>query len=68
MEIEILARTCFVSGRDEDPKKGFQRVLDRRRAEEIAYYIDHEKGVIPNSVVLSARDTARLRGNVVKVV
>jgi len=28
MPSDVLANTCFVATRDEDPKKGFQRLLD----------------------------------------
>ena len=57
----VLARTCKVTTRKEDPKKGFQRELDRKRAEEIARYIDQENGTIPNSIVLSAQPEANLK-------
>jgi hypothetical protein len=40
MPSDVLANTCFVTTRDEDPQKGFQRVLDAKRAQEIANYID----------------------------
>ena len=53
---DILARTCFVSTRDDDPQQGFQRLLDKRRAQEIADYLDAGLGTIPTSVVLSAQD------------
>lgn len=58
MPSDVLAKTCFVSSRDQDPKAGFQRLLDRRRAQEIADYIDNGLGTIPTSVVLSAQDTS----------
>lgn len=58
---DVLAATCFVTTRDEDPQKGFQRVLDIRRAQEIADYIDKGLGTIPNSIVLSAQQEAELR-------
>jgi len=61
MPSEVLARTCTVSTRDEDPIKGFQRELDKKRADEIAHYIDEGLGTIPNSVVLSAQPAAELR-------
>jgi DGQHR domain-containing protein len=61
MPSRVLARTCFVSTRDEDPKEGFQRLLDRKRAQEIAEYIDSGFGTIPNSIVLSAQPEAQLR-------
>ncbi|QOY88536.1 DGQHR domain-containing protein [Paludibaculum fermentans] len=57
---DVLARTCFVSTRDEDPKKGFQRVLDAKRAEEIAAYIDSGLGTIPSAIVLSAQPEAEM--------
>lgn len=52
--IETLARTCYISTRDEDVQQGFQRILDNKRAQDIASYIDNG-GIIPNSVVLSAQ-------------
>ena len=58
---DILASTCFVTTREDDPNLGFQRVLDRRRAEDIASYIDQGFGSIPNSIVLSAQQEAELR-------
>jgi DGQHR domain-containing protein len=61
MPSEVLANTCFVTTRDEDPKKGFQRVLDGKRAQEIANYIDVGFGTIPTSIVLSAQPSAELK-------
>jgi DGQHR domain-containing protein len=61
MPSEVLANTCYVTTRDEDPKKGFQRVLDQKRAQEIADYIDMGFGTIPTSIVLSAQPAAELR-------
>jgi DGQHR domain-containing protein len=61
MPSEVLANTCFVTTRDEDPKKGFQRVLDSKRALEIANYIDLGFGTIPTSIVLSAQPGAELK-------
>lgn len=55
LPIEALADTCFVTTRDEDPIKGFQRLLDEKKADAIAYYIDNEGGTIPTSVILSAQ-------------
>ena len=56
---EILAKICFVTTREEDPKAGFQRLLDKKRAQEIADYIDSGAS-IPNSIVLSAQPDAEL--------
>ncbi len=61
MPSDILAETCTVTTRKEDPKQGFQRELDSKRAEEIARYIDNDSGTIPNSIVLSAQDSAELK-------
>lgn len=58
---DVLAETCKVTTRKEDPKKGFQRELDEKRAKEIARYIDDENGTIPNSIVLSAQPEADLK-------
>ncbi|PVA10836.1 hypothetical protein DC366_08230 [Pelagivirga sediminicola] len=61
MPSEVLARTCKVTTRREDPSKGFQRNLDPKRAQEIADYIDTGTGTIPNSIVLSAQEAAQLK-------
>lgn len=61
MPSEVLARTCKVSTRNEDPAQGFQRELDSKRAIEIAEYIDSGLGTIPSSVVLSAQPAADLK-------
>jgi DGQHR domain-containing protein len=60
MPSEILARCSFVSTRDEDPKAGFQRMLDSERAKQIAEYIDNGLGTIPSSIILSAQQEADL--------
>lgn len=57
---DILKECCFVSTRDEDPEKGFQRVLDEKRAKEIADYIDSGHGTIPSSIILSAQPEAEV--------
>jgi DGQHR domain-containing protein len=61
MPSDVLSRTCKVTTRKEDPKDGFQRELDERRASEIARYIDEDVGTIPNSIVLSAQPEAQLK-------
>lgn len=58
---DVLARTCRVTTRKEDPTQGFQRNLDEKRALEIADYIDNQGGTIPNSIVLSAQEDAELK-------
>lgn len=61
MPTNILAQCCYVTSRDEDPKVGFQRVLDKKRAQDIAKYIDIEGGTIPGSIILSAQSNADLQ-------
>ncbi len=56
---EILAKCCYATTREEDTTKGFQRVLDEKRARAIAEYIDSGLGTIPNSIVLSAQPEAK---------
>ena len=60
MPSEVLAKCCFATNREEDPIEGFQRVLDVKRAQEIADYMDLGFGTIPNSIVLSAQPEATL--------
>lgn len=55
---DILQRVCYVSRRDEDPEKGFQRVLNESRAESIAKYLQEERGQIPSPLILSAKKEA----------
>jgi DGQHR domain-containing protein len=60
MRSDVLAETCFVSTRHDDPDGGFQRELDKGRAEDIAKYIDEGLGTIPGSIILSAQPDANL--------
>lgn len=57
---KALAACSFATTKDEDPTAGFQRVLDSKRAQDIANYID-EGGSIPSSVVLSAQPDSNFR-------
>jgi len=61
MPTDVLASCCYVTSRQEDPGAGFQRVLDRSRALDIANYIDSELGTIPGSIILSAQEDANLK-------
>lgn len=61
MPSEVLAQTCFVSTRDDDPKEGFQRMLNVERAKEIANYIDQGTGSIPTAIILSAQHDSDLK-------
>ena len=57
----ILKEMCFVSRKKEEPIKGFQRLLNKKRAKDIAHYLDQSKGVIPSALILSAQDIANIR-------
>lgn len=61
MPIDVLAGTCSVDRRIEDPLLGFQRRLNHRRAKEIAQYIDAGLGTIPGSIILSAQPEAEFK-------
>lgn len=61
MPTDVLAKCCFVTTRDENPTEGFQRVLDKKRAQDIADFIDTGRGTIPGSIILSAQPDAQLR-------
>ena len=61
MPSDVLAETCFVTRKYDDPKAGFQRNLDEGRAQQIADYIDNGFGTIPCSIVLSAQPEAGLQ-------
>lgn len=54
--VSDLFGSCFVSRRSEDNLNGFQRELNKQRAEEIAIYLKQGNGSIPTNVVLSAQD------------
>lgn len=61
MPSDVLASCCFATSREENPQTGFQRVLDEKRAQEIADYMDLGFGTIPSSIVLSAQSIADLK-------
>jgi DGQHR domain-containing protein len=60
MPSDILAETATIDTREEKPLDGFQRLLDERRAQEIADYIDSGFGTIPTAIILSAQPEAKL--------
>jgi DGQHR domain-containing protein len=60
MPSDVLAVTCVVDWRVENPIDGFQRVLDKKRATDIAEYIDKGFGTIPTSIILSAQADSEL--------
>ena len=61
MPSDVLAESCFVTNRYEDPIEGFQRILDKKRAQQIADYIDNGLGTIPTAIVLSAQKQAEFQ-------
>lgn len=61
MPTDVLAAHCYITSRQEDVQNGFQRVLDKKRAEDIARYIDSGEGTIPGSIILSAQEDADLK-------
>lgn len=63
IQSEVLARTCAAISREEDNIVGFQRLLDKKRAQDIADYIDNGLGTVPSSIVLSAQADADLEYN-----
>jgi DGQHR domain-containing protein len=58
---DVLAETCMVEARTDNPIDGFQRLLDKRRARDIADYIDTGFGAVPSAIILSAQPRAHLR-------
>lgn len=63
LDSDVLKFMCFVSRKKEDREKGFQRLLNSKRAKDIAYYLDEEHGKIPSAIILSAQPNSRIRYN-----
>ncbi|POY37172.1 hypothetical protein C3K47_08950 [Solitalea longa] len=61
LKSSLLKEHAFVLKRDEDPIKGFQRLLNENRAKDIAKYMDEKKGVIPSPLILSAQPNAEMK-------
>jgi DGQHR domain-containing protein len=61
LNASTLKELAFVLKRDEDPIKGFQRLLNQNRAKEIANYMDDKEGVIPSPLILSAQPNSEMR-------
>jgi DGQHR domain-containing protein len=53
-------RAAFVSRREEDAIRGFQRELNEARSDDIARYLAEGNGSIPSNIVLSAQAIAEL--------
>jgi DGQHR domain-containing protein len=60
MDGKELLEASFVRRRQEQPRRGFQRVLNVARAREIARYLDNDHLTIPTNVVVSAQAVADL--------
>jgi DNA sulfur modification protein DndB len=54
VKASIIFKTSKISRADEDPEKGFQRLLSIKRAKDIAEYLN-EGNIIPGSLILSAQ-------------
>ena len=61
MNSRDLKEMCFVSRKKEEPMKGFQRLLNQKRAKAIANYLDKGAGVIPPALILSAQSNAQIQ-------
>lgn len=61
MSSKDLRDMCFVSRKKEEPIKGFQRLLNKKRAKDIASYLDVANGIIPSAIIVSAQDNAKMR-------
>lgn len=60
---KILEQTCFISRRETDPVKGFQRNLVEQRAKAITKYMDEDKGCLPTTLILSSQDELIFNNN-----
>jgi hypothetical protein len=61
---DVLAKCCYVTTRNEDPQAGFQRVLDKRRAQDICGLHRHRERHHPrldHSVRPARREAERTR-------
>lgn len=56
----LLTNTAKISRKSENPEKGFQRLLNEARANQIAKYFE-SGGVIPSPIILSSQNEAQLQ-------
>ncbi|MDO4694761.1 MAG: DGQHR domain-containing protein [Eikenella sp.] len=59
MNADELFKLSTVSRADEDPTTGYQRLLNEKRAKDIAEYID-AGNIIPGAIILSAQKNAEI--------
>ena len=52
----LLSRICYVSTREAEGDNGYQRLLDKKRADSIKTYIEMG-GVLPNNIVINFTDS-----------
>jgi len=60
---DVLKKMCYVSRKKENREKGFQRLLNPKRAKDIAAYLDDKKGKIPSAIIVSAQLDTKLTFN-----
>ena len=60
LPISTIYSNSKVSRADEDPEKGYQRLLSETRVNKIAEYIK-DGNVIPGAIILSAQPIAKVR-------
>ena len=53
MEPELLLKSCFVLRREITGKKGYQRLLDEGRINEIREFIEKNKETFPNNIIIN---------------
>lgn len=59
MNASELFKLSKISRVDEDPNNGYQRLLNEKRANDIAEYID-SGNIIPGAIILSAQENANI--------
>ncbi len=59
MTASDLFRVSTISRREEDKERGYQRLLNRNRAMQIASYVDHRQGLLPNNLILAFKESVR---------
>lgn len=60
---DVLKKMCYVSRKKENREKGFQRLLNPKRARDIAAYLDERRGKIPSAIIVSAQLNTKLSYN-----
>jgi DNA sulfur modification protein DndB len=56
-----LFDVCTITRREEDKERGYQRLLNKARANQISSYIDHRQGILPNNLIVAFKDSVRYR-------